>query len=146
MRIFQPSRLRRLAHLLPELVQSLLGERETVEYPFGPAELPPNHRGEVQVDAELCRGCGACARDCPASALTLERDGRNAYRLIHYRDRCAYCGQCTDSCRFGAIRLADTFVPATTRRDVLTVILAEKRPEEESETQGCSDKPGAESD
>jgi formate hydrogenlyase subunit 6/NADH:ubiquinone oxidoreductase subunit I len=115
-----------LAQLLPELMRTLFGRRVTVRYPFTPLELPVYFRGKVVVRPELCAGCGLCVRDCPASALELEREGRERFRLIHYYDRCAYCGQCEQSCRTGAIVLVNEFVPAASRRDALAQVMVER--------------------
>jgi formate hydrogenlyase subunit 6/NADH:ubiquinone oxidoreductase subunit I len=120
------SRIRSIIYLLPELWRALLTRPITVRYPFGPLKLPSYFRGRVTVDADLCRGCGACARDCPASGLELQRENRDQFRLIHYPDRCAYCGQCEASCRFGAIRLIDEYVPATSDREALVEVLVER--------------------
>jgi len=121
------SRLHSLVYLLPELWRTLFTRPITVRYPFGPLELPPYFRGKVTVEPALCTGCGACVRDCPAFALELEREsdalspskGREKFRLIHYHDRCAYCGQCQDVCPQGAIRLTSEYVPAAADRDAL---------------------------
>ncbi len=132
------SRLHSLVYLLPELWRTLFTRPITVRYPFGPLELPPYFRGKVTIEPTLCTGCGACVRDCPAFALELEREsdapnkaeglalskaegskGREGFRLIHYHDRCAYCGQCQDVCRQGAIRLTSEYVPAAADRDAL---------------------------
>ena len=117
--------LRSLVHLLAELGRTLRTERITVQFPFAPAELPAGFRGRVVVQPELCTGCGLCVRDCPAFALELERVSREQFQMIHYRDRCAYCGQCEDSCRSGAIALVNEFVQATPQRDALTEVMVE---------------------
>jgi len=113
------SRLHSLVYLLPQLWRTLFTRPITVRYPFAPLELPPYFRGRVVIDMDLCRGCGLCVRDCPAFALELERESREKFRLIHYHDRCAYCGQCQDVCRYGAIRLTGEYVPAAADRDAL---------------------------
>jgi hydrogenase-4 component H len=115
-----------LASLLPELMRTLFGGRVTVRFPFAPLELPVYFRGKVVIRPELCAGCGLCVRDCPAFALELARESREQFRLIHYRDRCAYCGQCEDSCRQGAIVLVNEFVQATSRRDTLAQVAVER--------------------
>ena len=113
------SRLHSLVYLLPELWHTLFTRPITVRFPFGPLELPPYFRGKVTIEPTLCTGCGACVRDCPAFALELERESRDEFRLIHYHDRCAYCGQCQDVCRQGAIRLTSEYVPAAANREAL---------------------------
>ena len=137
------SRLHSLVYLLPQLWRTLFTRPITVRYPFGPLELPSYFRGRVVIDIDLCRGCGLCVRDCPAFALELERESdtlsplvlspalskvegkaegsksRDKFRLIHYPDRCAYCGQCQDVCRYEAIWLTSEYVPAAADRDAL---------------------------
>jgi len=122
------SRFRPFAYLLPQVWRMLWRKPNTVDYPFGPPKLPDYFRGRVVVDAEKCRGCGLCVRDCPAFGLKLERTGKSKFRLIYYPDRCAYCSQCETSCPREAIRLVDEFVPATTDRDTLVEVLVEKEP------------------
>ena len=83
-------RLSSVAHLLPELVRTLFAQRTTVSFPFEPLGQPTYSRGKVTIQPDLCKGCGLCARDCPAFALELEHEDRGRFRLIHHRDRCAY--------------------------------------------------------
>lgn len=116
---------RSLFYLLPELWRTIIRPRITVRFPFAPPEIPPYFRGKVTIDPDLCRGCGRCVRDCPATALELSREGRG-FRLIHYRDRCAYCGQCEESCPHGAVRLVPDFEPAAPDRELLKEIMVEK--------------------
>ena len=120
------SRFHSLIYMLPELWRTLLTKPITVRFPFAPAELPLYFRGKVVIDPTLCRGCGLCVRDCPAYALELEREGSEKFRLIHYHDRCAYCGQCEVSCKFGAIALSNEFVPAAPRRDALSQVMVDR--------------------
>jgi formate hydrogenlyase subunit 6/NADH:ubiquinone oxidoreductase subunit I len=122
--------LRSLAHLLKELRRTLRAERVTVQFPFAPTELPTEFRGRVVItDEALCKGCGLCARDCPALALELERLNRDQFQLIHYRDRCAYCGQCADNCPSHVIVLSNQLVSPTQERDSLTQVLVERDPD-----------------
>jgi hydrogenase-4 component H len=126
------SPLRSLAYLLPQIWRVLIKGPRTVKYPFAPVELPDGYRGRVVIHAENCRGCSMCVRDCPAFALELERNGRDAYRLIHHPERCAYCGQCELSCNFDAIYLDNQFVPGTPTRKKMSVVLVDKKGEKSS--------------
>jgi NADP-reducing hydrogenase subunit HndC len=51
------------------------------------------------IDPDKCRGCTACARNCPAGAIV------GAPKAIHTIDqsRCVKCGACVERCKFDAI-------------------------------------------
>jgi formate hydrogenlyase subunit 6/NADH:ubiquinone oxidoreductase subunit I len=62
----------------------------------------------------------ACPELCPRVEGKAEGSkGHDKFRLIHYPDRCAYCGQCQDVCRYEAIWLTSEYVPAAADRDAL---------------------------
>jgi hydrogenase-4 component H len=122
--------LHSIVYLLPKLCRTLLTQPITVRYPFALLNLSPYVRERIEIDPDLCQGCGACVRDCPAQGLVLERLARGAFRLVLYLDRCATCGQCETSCRAGAIRQVNAFAPPVTVRADLVQVLVEKPPGE----------------
>ena len=49
--------------------------------------------------ADKCKGCSACARKCPAGAIS----GEIKNPFVIDTDKCIKCGACIDTCKFGAI-------------------------------------------
>ncbi len=51
------------------------------------------------IDADKCRGCTACARKCPADAIS------GKVKEVHTidPDKCIKCGVCMETCKFGAV-------------------------------------------
>lgn len=122
-------KLKKRFSLLSAIIDAVLTLNETVDYPFGPLELPEGFRGAIVIDADKCIGCGLCVRECPAEALEMEKKSRDEFKLIHYPARCAYCGQCERTCRHGAISHSNKIVGSTTDVDEMVVVLKEKQPE-----------------
>lgn len=54
---------------------------------------------EYSVDADKCKGCTLCARNCPVNAIS--GTVKNAH--IIDTEKCIKCGKCIDNCKFGAI-------------------------------------------
>jgi formate hydrogenlyase subunit 6/NADH:ubiquinone oxidoreductase subunit I len=107
-------------------MEALFSKPETIAYPAVSHRSSAGHRGSVRIIAENCTGCGLCVRDCPAEALELEKDSKQSFRLIHYRDRCTSCGQCELSCKFNAIYMDNTYQEASAERKDFFEVLVNK--------------------
>jgi len=57
------------------------------------------HVMSYMVDADKCKGCGACKRNCPSNAIS--GDLRHPHAVNPYK--CTCCGNCETRCRFDAI-------------------------------------------
>ncbi len=53
------------------------------------------------INPELCTGCGLCAKNCPAEAVTGEK------KEPHFIDqkKCVTCRTCYEKCKFGAVQI-----------------------------------------
>ena len=60
--------------------------------------------GKAQVDAEACRGCRLCQKECANGGLVFDAVARK----MHVDDRnCVGCGRCLGACNFDAISFAE---------------------------------------
>lgn len=107
--------------MLPFVFKMLTKKPATISYPFKKVEMPENYRGKLEFDTSKCSGCKLCMKDCPASAIFIDKAGDKQFKAQVYLDRCIYCGQCTDSCPRKALKCTKRFELANFDRKKLKV-------------------------
>jgi 2-oxoglutarate ferredoxin oxidoreductase subunit delta len=58
-------------------------------------------KGAIDVDTELCKGCGVCIESCPSGTVALSQSvngkGYN-YSYMAYPEKCTGCANCAVVC------------------------------------------------
>ena len=63
---------------------------------------------EIEVNKDLCSGCGVCVAVCPFDATRLEKSDEGLVAVIDDL-KCKRCGLCVTACPAGAITIKDNF-------------------------------------
>ncbi len=94
--------------MLADVSTSLFRRPATEFYPVERTEAPMQLRGQLQWDPKACTGCGMCSMDCPARAIQVTVLDKKAKRFVftYHLDRCAFCGQCLQSCKQGSLSMS----------------------------------------
>ena len=66
---------------------------------------------KVRIDADKCRTCQQCVRNCKASCIDLTS------KTVDYR-RCVVCGDCLEQCKFGALKYAPSLLSGLKHKPV----------------------------
>ena len=95
--------------MLGDIVSSLFKKPVTQLYPFTRTAATENLRGKLFYNPEKCSGGQLCVKDCPADAIELIVIDKVKKRFVmrYHVDRCTFCNQCVQSCRFECLGLSD---------------------------------------
>lgn len=105
-----------------EVLRHATQKPATVLYPAERVEMPRDYRGRIVFHAAKCVGCKLCQKDCPSSALEIEKVGDKRFQAVFHLDRCIFCAQCVDSCNKDAMESTRDYELATLDRSTLRVV------------------------
>jgi NADH-quinone oxidoreductase subunit I len=110
----------------------------TMSYPMETVKMSERYRGHIELIEDesgnpKCVSCGMCQRACPSSSISLasktveyevevkgETKTKKKKVLIKYDldfTTCSLCGQCVESCNFGAIEFSKDYNLASSRKE-----------------------------
>ena len=114
----------KVSTLLGNMLHSLFIRPATHRYPQVRTVVSDRLRGRLVWTSIGCTGCSLCVKDCPAYALQLIDVDRASkrFKMRYHVDRCTFCGQCVQSCRFNCIELVhDQWELAVVNREAFTI-------------------------
>ena len=101
----------------------------TMQYPHEHVEMTPRFRGHIELIPDektgepKCVACGMCEKGCPSNCITVKGEkregvkGKVVSKYILNFTTCSLCGQCVESCKFGALRFSKDFNLASPRKE-----------------------------
>ncbi|MBU0946463.1 MAG: 4Fe-4S dicluster domain-containing protein [Proteobacteria bacterium] len=110
----------------------------TVSYPMETIKMSARYRGHIELieneeGEPKCVACGMCQRGCPSGCITLESTSveyqveekgetkTKKKKVLSKYDldftTCSLCGQCVESCNFGAIDFSKEYNLASSRKE-----------------------------
>ncbi len=103
---------------LKVLVRNIFQGPATEAFPLQPAPTPDRFRGRVQLNPELCVGCGICKHVCSGDAIRIEQDQeKSGYHFTVWHNTCCLCGSCRYYCPTQAISLTTNWHNAHTEKE-----------------------------
>lgn len=99
----------------------------TDPFPFGETYTPDRLRGRVEINPELCLGCGTCVHVCAAGAINISKfaDG-SGFEITVWRNSCCLCAQCRHYCPTKAISVTNNWHSAHRATEKYTQITRAK--------------------
>jgi len=76
-------------------LKNLFSKPATKNYPAEPAVYPERSRGHIEIEIDACISCGMCVRNCPSSALTVDKN-EGTWEINRFD--CVACGYCVQVC------------------------------------------------
>lgn len=81
--------------LVAEIAKNMARKPNTQKYPYVKPKTPEKIRAKHEYFKDKCIFCGLCAMQCPANAITVDKENKK-YSLD--LGKCVFCGQCEEAC------------------------------------------------
>ncbi len=86
------------------IFRNLLTKPATRRYPYVVRPAFAESRGRIVIDFPACIFCSACAKHCPADAITVDRAAK-LWRIDRFA--CVICGACVRACPKKCLSMAN---------------------------------------
>lgn len=98
----------KIGAMFRDVASAVFQKPATQQYPFERQPTPARLRGKLVWNSEKCTGCTLCTKDCPTNAIQMVVNDKRAktFVLQYHVDRCIFCAQCVQNCRFGCLEMS----------------------------------------
>lgn len=93
-------------------LKNLRSRPATLMYPKKKRAFFERTRGHIE-RLDNCVLCGLCAKKCPTSAITVDRQGK---QWSIDRFKCIQCGSCVESCNKRSLVMRNEYTPPSEKK------------------------------
>lgn len=113
-------------------LKNLFSKPATEEFPKGERTFEPRYRGHIENDIEKCILCGSCMRNCPSSAIKINKA---SFTWEIHPFSCVQCEKCVEVCPVKCLSMKNTFTEPGTEKTVIVNRFSDERIAKEKEKQ-----------
>lgn len=99
-------------------LSSIFKKPITTSYPAQPLQFHQNVRGHITNNIETCILCGICQKNCPAGALTVNKE-QKTWAIDRFS--CVQCKYCVMTCPKNSLSMENSYTKPSAQK--ITVVL-----------------------
>lgn len=103
------------------ILKNLFSRPATRKYPYIKREPFKGARGNISINIDECIYCGACSKQCPTNAITVNRE-ENSWAINRYK--CIMCEYCTEKCPKKCLSVEALYAPADYKKEIFKAVKA----------------------
>lgn len=113
--------------LAKTILKNLFSSPPTRKYPYVTREPFKRARGHVDININDCVFCGACQKQCPVGAISVDRDAKT-WEVDNFK--CITCEYCTEKCPKKCLSMGLEYSKPGTEKTVFRAVQSEKENKE----------------
>jgi ech hydrogenase subunit F len=113
-------------------LKNLFSKPATESFPAGERIYPDRYRGHIENDIDKCILCGSCQRNCPSSAIKVNKAD---FSWEIHPFSCVQCSKCVEVCPVKCLSMVNSFTEPGAEKTSIVNRFSQERFEKEKEKQ-----------